>query len=459
MKKWTAGILILLVVSLLLASCDSPGSSTSEEPTDAAFTQDTGDVVSATGEVRPARWANLSLPMGGTIANIQVEEGQDVGAGESLLVVDAVQQERAVAEASAALSAAEARLAQIQAGSNPQDVVAAEQAVAAARASEGVAQAQVTAAEVEQGRAQTAVSSAQAQVAIAEAGVKIAEAELARASAGARSEDLASARAALNKARAAVRLAQAGYDRSDRATDSLQALALEQATLDLQMAQAEYDRLAAGPRPTDLGPARANVEASKAQVGLAEAQVAQAESQVVQAGAGVEQARAGLEAARAQTAQAQATLARLQAGPTPEEIAVAEATVAQAQEALNTAQEMQDQTTLTAPFDGTTGLIYVREGEQVQPGQTLMALGNLSTLRVETTDLDEIDIARVQPGQRADLTFDALPDKVLPGRVARIAPMSTPGQTATSYRVIIEFEETDPALRWGMTAFVDIEIE
>ena len=120
---------------------------------------------------------------------------------------------------------------------------------------------------------------------------------------------------------------------------------------------------------------------------------------------------------------------------------------------------LEEQTTLTAPFDGTTGLIYVREGEQVSAGQTLLALGDLSTLRVETTDLDEIDIARVQPGQHVDLTFDALPDKVLSGRVEQIAPMSTPGQTATSYRVIIEFEETDPALRWGMTAFVDIEVE
>ena len=86
-------------------------------------------------------------------------------------------------------------------------------------------------------------------------------------------------------------------------------------------------------------------------------------------------------------------------------------------------------------------------------------LGDLTALQVETTDLDEIDVARVEPGQRADLTFDALPDKVLAGRVLRIAPMSTPGQAATTYKVIVEFQETDPALRWGMTAFVDIGVK
>jgi hypothetical protein len=60
---------------------------------------------------------------------------------------------------------------------------------------------------------------------------------------------------------------------------------------------------------------------------------------------------------------------------------------------------------------------------------------------------------------RADLTFDALPDRVLSGRVVRIAPMSTPGQAATSYTVIIEFDEVEPVLRWGMTAFVAIQVE
>ena len=45
---------------------------------------------------------------------------------------------------------------------------------------------------------------------------------------------------------------------------------------------------------------------------------------------------------------------------------------------------------------------------------------------------------------------------MLPGRVIRVAPLSTPGQAATTYKVIIEFTEIDPALRWGMTAFVDI---
>jgi multidrug resistance efflux pump len=225
------------------------------------------------------------------------------------------------------------------------------------------------------------------------------------------------------------------------------------------MAQADYDRVASGPRASDLAPVRAAIESAKAQVLLAQAQVTQAESAVGQAEVAVEQARASRQAAEAQVAQAQAQLDRAQAGPTAEDVAVAEAAVEQARQALVSAEARLDQTRLTAPFDGTVGMVYIREGEEVLPGQEVLVLGDLTTLRVETTDLDEFDVARVQSGLRADLTFDALPDKVLEGRVIRIAPMATPGQSATTYRVIIEFEEVDPALRWGMTAFVDITIE
>jgi HlyD family secretion protein len=397
--------------------------------------------------------------MGGLVRAVLVQEGQPVKSGQPLVELESVQFERAVAEAQAALLAAEANLARVKAGAHPQDIAAAEQAVAASAAQQTMAEAQLQAGEAELARAQAGAATAKAQLAIAQAGVRIAQAELNRAQAGARPEDLIIARAGLDQARAAVRLAQAEYDRTSKASDTPQALALEQATLALKMAEAEYARLVAGPRAVDLAPLQAGVESARAQSALAEAQATQAESQVAQAEATLSQARAGLSIARAQTAQAQAALDRLRAGATPEEIAVAEASVAQTREGLATAQAMREQAVLFAPFDGSAGLIYVREGEQVTPGQLVMAMGDLSTLRVETTDLDEVDVARVKPGQRVDLTFDALPGRVLPGRVERVAPMSTPGQTATTYKVIIAFEQTDPGLLWGMTAFADIETD
>jgi HlyD family secretion protein len=452
--------ILLLLPLLAMTGCGSDASSSdSDAASSTAAFEDIADVVSATGEVRPARWADLSYPVGGTITTVHVEEGEEVAAGQLLVELEAVPLTRAVSEAEAALLASLADLERVKAGPRSQDVAVAEEALAAAEANVGIAEAQVAAAEADSARARAGVSSAQAQVAIALAGVKVAQAELGRVKAGAGPEELAASLAALSKARSAVRLAQAEYDRSGRASNTGEALALEQATLDVEIAQAEYDRLAAGPRASDLAPLKANVEAAEAQVGLAEAQVALAESQATQVEAAVAQTEAGLDAAQAQVGQARAALERVQAGATAEEVAVAEAAVNRAQEAVTTAQVNLDKAALTAPFDATVGMIHVRPGEETLPGQSVLVLGDLDTLRVETTDLDEIDVARVEPGQHADLTFDALAEEVLSGRVVRVAAMSTPGQAATSYAVIIEFEETHPALRWGMTAFADISVD
>jgi multidrug resistance efflux pump len=112
-----------------------------------------------------------------------------------------------------------------------------------------------------------------------------------------------------------------------------------------------------------------------------------------------------------------------------------------------------------APFAGTVGAVNVRVGELIASGQPLITLGDLTTLRVETTDLDEIDVARVAVGQQADVTFDALPERVFTGRVVRISPMAEPGTGGVNYTVILELDELDPVIRWGMTAFVDIEVD
>ena len=78
---------------------------------------------------------------------------------------------------------------------------------------------------------------------------------------------------------------------------------------------------------------------------------------------------------------------------------------------------------------------------------------------METTDLDESDLALVRVGQVAELAFDALPNEVLAGHVTRIAEMSTAGQGGTSFVLIVELDQSDPRLRWGMSAFVDIRVQ
>jgi multidrug resistance efflux pump len=85
-------------------------------------------------------------------------------------------------------------------------------------------------------------------------------------------------------------------------------------------------------------------------------------------------------------------------------------------------------------------------------------LADMDHLQVETTDLNEIDVAQIQVGDVASISFDALPDLLITGVVTSIAPKSSAG-SSVNYTVVIELDELPEELRWGMTAFVDIEVE
>ena len=135
---------------------------------------------------------------------------------------------------------------------------------------------------------------------------------------------------------------------------------------------------------------------------------------------------------------------------------MAEAGVAQAELALTQAVTALDDAALMAPFAGTVGAILVREAEMLAPGAPALVLGDVGHFKIETTDLNEVDLYLISVGQTVDLTFDALPERSMRGVVTQIAPMASLEQGGTNYKVTIELEEQDPDLRWGMTAFVDI---
>ena len=276
----------------------------------------------------------------------------------------------------------------------------------------------------------------------AEAALAAAQARLDELKAGPRPEEL-------EEAKAAVAMAQAALQKLLRPDPALVAAAqaeLAQAEVNLRRAQSAYDAVkwdpAIGARPEAL-----QLEQATGAYNVAKARL----------DALLSPPAADVAAARAQLQQAQARLARLEAGARPEEVAVAEAEVARARAALEAARLALSRCEIRAPFAGTVGRVHVRAGELVAPGQPLVTLGDLTALQVETTDLDEVDVARVQVGQKVTVTFDAVPERAFAGHIVRIYPMAEPGAGGVRYTAIIALEETDPALRWGMTAFVDIE--
>jgi len=401
MKKATVAGLVVL--AMILSGCRGSAEETATPEVETEFVP----VVSVTGEVVPAVWATLSAQTGGTVMEVLVEPGDEVAAGDLLVRLDPTDAQLVVQQAEGALEDAQAKLGLLKAGPRPEQVAVAEAQIEAARAVLSQAAAQ---------RDQLKAGAPEAEIAAARARVAAAQAEQ------------LVARETHDKTMKCYEftLPDGSKDEICPALGSLEEqarYALHAADEALAAAQAQLDALVAGGDQQVRG------------------------------------AEAGVWAAAAQRDVAQAQLDLLLAGATAEEIAVSKAAVAQAIAALETTRVALERCEVRAPFAGTTGAVDVRMGELIAPGQSLITLGDLTTLRVETTDLDEIDVARVAVDQQATVTFDAFPERVFTGHVTRISPMAEPGAGGVNYTVIVELEETDAAIRWGMTACVDIEVE
>jgi HlyD family secretion protein len=433
-------LVCLILIAVLLAGCSQIGSA---PPTPEINWEDEvaqAAVVSATGKVLPLEWASLSFAMAGLVREVVVTEGQTVAQGAVLARLDAPEMEAAVLQARAGLLASQQELARMGEGPRPEVVARAEAAVATA---EEAAQA---------AHAQAAV--AQANVALAEAAHQVALAAQRQVEAGPTADDLELARQQVEQAKALRYAAQAQRDviGGNKGKPGFQASAYEAAEgqamaadNSVTMAESSARILAGGARPADRAAARAQAEQARVAVQVAEEQLAAAQQAAAVSDHQVEQARAEL------------ALARL--GATESELAIGRARVEQARAALAAAEAALSKATLVAPLAGTVAAIDLRPGEWAMPGVPVISLGDVAALRVETTDLDEIDVARVRVGAPVRILFDALPDVTLEGTVESIALKAGAGSGGTTYRVIISLNERHPALRWGMTAFVDIQAE
>ena len=165
-----------------------------------------------------------------------------------------------------------------------------------------------------------------------------------------------------------------------------------------------------------------------------------------------------LEVAQTNLDQAQEDYQTWSNGPKPADVALAQSRIDNAKAALAAAEAALEDLELRAPFAGTISELNIRMGEWVVPGAPAILLADLGHLRVETTDLNEIDAARVKAGSKVKVTFDALPDVVIEGTIRSLAPKASQG-SGVNYTAIIELAEIPADLRWGMTAFVDIEVE
>jgi multidrug efflux pump subunit AcrA (membrane-fusion protein) len=362
-------------------------------------------IVSAEGTVAPVTHTTLAFKAAGLISTIPVHEGDFVKQGTVLARLDDSVIQEQIANAEAQLTTAQAQLA-------------------ASESQVHLAEKQLT---------ELKVGGTDADIAAAQAAVSAAQAEYAKVKQGPTADQLGSLKANLDDAKAAVDQAQSAYDRAGGASNpyiqqTRESLQLQQATNAYIAALAAYNDARTHPTASELAAAASQIQ--QAQGTLARLTPTQQALEVAQA--------------QVDAAQSQHSVAQTQ--------------VSAAQTALDIVKAQAADLVLVAPFDGTVVDRQVEVGEVMSPGGPAFTFADLSKLQIETTDLVEVDVARVSVGETANVKLDAFPDRNFVGQVERIALQANDHQGDKVYRVTIDLPDDSAAsLRWGMTANVEIE--
>jgi len=178
--------------------------------------------------------------------------------------------------------------------------------------------------------------------------------------------------------------------------------------------------------------------------------------------AAVQGAEGRLSQAKAQRAQAAAQLAS------------AQKRVVQQQAMLTKMNVVYNKYNAYAPLDGVVTNLPVRVGETVVPGiqsstaSTIMTIADMSQITAEV-HVDETDIINVALGQLADVTIDAIPNRIFKGHVTEIGDTAlvrssgiaasqsqTSTQEAKDFKVVVALDVPEDLLKPGLSCTAKI---
>ncbi len=423
-KKFIIGGVALAVLSMIIiASIFASNKEQVEVTTQKIETRkELRSTVTASGEVRPIQYINLTSEVQGRIEEIYVKEGDQVTKGQPLVRLDPTQLDSSKDAQFSTLQAAlsDVQSARVQESSAVNNVTQAQQSLLTAEAGVASSRQQVVVAQSQVDGAQTQVDRAQTEVDRAQVEVNTAQRELKRT-------------AELIEAGVASRFE---YDAAkDRVENSLVALRTAKAS-------AQTAKAALNTAREQLGQAKIAVEEAKGRANQQRVSVRNAEI-------GVKNARTGVTTSENR---------------------------AQSQQALLRGQTTQrDKTLQRAELNGVVAEIPSKVGTFATAGLSttpLLTIADMSAINIEVK-VDETEIDSVAVGQEAKVKVDAFQDKEIKGKVSQKTPLAvgksqTGGglsnninvQEAKEFRVVIRLEELpkeiQEGLRPGMSATATI---
>jgi len=151
------------------------------------------------------------------------------------------------------------------------------------------------------------------------------------------------------------------------------------------------------------------------------------------------------------------SLAKTKEGPDDLDIRAKKITIQQREDALITAKQALADHYVRAPFAGVIAKVSAKKGDSASAGTAVATL--ITKQKIAEVSLNEVDVAQIKVGQKATLTFDAIPDLTISGQVAEVDAVGTVSQGVVIYNIKIGFDTQDERVKTAMSASAAIVTE
>ncbi len=415
--------------------------------------------VSVSGKVVATESLDLSFEQGGRVANVGVQVGDKVVAGQLLASQDIAQLDAQLAEMHAGIDVQKAKLDQLRAGASPEDITISETAVAntevavanAKQAIDNTKQdftntlqdAYTKSDDAVRGKADQLFSnprstspklnplfiedrtSIERERLLIESILRAWAESLNGASVGG---DIGSAEISTEK----------NLEQVKSFLDTL-AFGVNALTLNSDTSQTTLDKW-----KTDISTARANINTAISSLSAAKGDLTTRE-------ANLKTAQGNLK-----TAQDQLTLKKTPARSP--DIALYEAQIRQAEAGAANVMAQLGKKQIRSPINGVVTVVNSKIGSNTASNEVVISLISTDTLQIESY-VPEKNIPLISIGDESMVTLDAYGDAAFAAKVISIDPAETIRDGVSTYRTKLQFLDRDARIKSGMTASVLITTE
>jgi HlyD family secretion protein len=393
-----------------------------------AQTRDIQEKVSADGQIDSDQHVSLSFQKGGRVTAVNVKVGDTVYAGETLAAVDSGTLYASLQGAHADVLSAQASIDALQKGATSQTVAVYDQGVSTASLS--------------------------LSTAVRDSYLKIEDALLNKLNLLFNNNTSANPtlKITTDSFQISLNINDARVNMTTRMSD-WNSLMNASVTSDQTLAEAGSDIAAAKIFIDSLSTAvnRLNIGNSGMAQGAIDADVAAVNAAATEANAAETGFNSALQAYKIASDQ----LNVIQASSTPEALEMAQAGLAKTQANVASIQSQIADTVLTAPFDGIVASVNPKVGDNFDANAPAIDIVSAGAYKIDIM-VPENEVAAINIGNEADISFDASGGLTATGTVSSIDLSETMTNGVGAYKATIYLNGSNPNIRTGMSATVTI---